>query len=333
MSSDLTVNINAVDNTSATMKKVGSSTKELIVGFSGLATSAFSLYNAYDRINTASLSLEHANLKVKSTANGLEDAQRRQKQAADNLEQAERDLAKAIDTTGEDSEATAKAQAKLQKATEDYNAIVKDVEIAQERNNVAIDTAKRAQDDFTKSIVATGLQIVPTTITMVDSFAKIQVAAATAAGAQGVGGLTKALTTLNSIGAIVIPVTVVIGIVYAIQQAIDYIKEKFLFPEMQKQAAGQGPTPKSWEEMQKGLGLSGVPVPHGAAGGLITKPTLMVAGEKGPEALVPLEQGIGGVTINQYFTVDSWTDLSKVREAAAEGASQGISESLRRRGR
>lgn len=47
-------------------------------------------------------------------------------------------------------------------------------------------------------------------------------------------------------------------------------------------------------------------VPKAAAGGIVTKPTLLLAGEAGPEAIVPLTKGggVGGDTVNVYLTVE-----------------------------
>ena len=52
----------------------------------------------------------------------------------------------------------------------------------------------------------------------------------------------------------------------------------------------------------KGIGnfLGGVDIPGFADGGIVTRPTLAMVGEKGPEAIVPLGRGggVGGVTVN-----------------------------------
>jgi SLT domain-containing protein len=46
--------------------------------------------------------------------------------------------------------------------------------------------------------------------------------------------------------------------------------------------------------------LGGINIPGFADGGIVTKPTLAMVGEKGPEAIVPLGRGggVGGVTVN-----------------------------------
>ena len=52
----------------------------------------------------------------------------------------------------------------------------------------------------------------------------------------------------------------------------------------------------------KGIGnfLGGMSIPGFADGGIVTRPTLAMVGEKGPEAIVPLGRGggVGGVTVN-----------------------------------
>jgi SLT domain-containing protein len=46
--------------------------------------------------------------------------------------------------------------------------------------------------------------------------------------------------------------------------------------------------------------LGGINIPGFADGGIVTRPTLAMVGEKGPEAIVPLGRGggVGGVTVN-----------------------------------
>ena len=57
---------------------------------------------------------------------------------------------------------------------------------------------------------------------------------------------------------------------------------------------------------------SGVEVPRMAAGGVVTRPTLAVIGEAGPEAVVPLSRGgAGGVTINVQGSIWQTEDLAR----------------------
>jgi len=58
--------------------------------------------------------------------------------------------------------------------------------------------------------------------------------------------------------------------------------------------------------MVHGNGARGLNPPHGASGGIVTRPTLAMIGEAGPEAVIPLNStpgssalgGMGGITIN-----------------------------------
>jgi len=56
----------------------------------------------------------------------------------------------------------------------------------------------------------------------------------------------------------------------------------------------------SLRESLGGFNLGGIKIPGFADGGIVTKPTLAMVGEKGPEAIVPLGKGLagGGVTVN-----------------------------------
>jgi len=56
----------------------------------------------------------------------------------------------------------------------------------------------------------------------------------------------------------------------------------------------------SLRESLGGFNLGGIKIPGFADGGIVTKPTLAMVGEKGPEAIVPLGKGLagGGITVN-----------------------------------
>ena len=60
--------------------------------------------------------------------------------------------------------------------------------------------------------------------------------------------------------------------------------------------AGMGQMTAAQFAQQKALGRS-LGIPGYAEGGVVTQPTLAMVGEKGPEAVIPLEQ-MGGITIN-----------------------------------
>ena len=48
----------------------------------------------------------------------------------------------------------------------------------------------------------------------------------------------------------------------------------------------------------KSFGFDIAPIPSLAEGGIVKSPTLAMIGERGPEAVVPLSRGVGGVTVN-----------------------------------
>ena len=59
-----------------------------------------------------------------------------------------------------------------------------------------------------------------------------------------------------------------------------------------------------YNTVAEAVGFGGIPqvshvtIPRMAAGGIVTQPTLAVVGESGPEAVVPLNEGYGNITIN-----------------------------------
>ena len=165
----MTLQINAQDNASDTMRSVGASAKDLIVGFSGVATAAFGLYNAYDSVNDAQLRVEKANLSVAKSQEALNDAQDKASQKGKDLENAQVALEQAIENYGEGSEEAAKAQAKLTKATEDFSDACDSTSLAQEALTLKQESAAKAQEDVGKSMTSAFLQVVPSAITMVSS--------------------------------------------------------------------------------------------------------------------------------------------------------------------
>jgi len=149
---------------SETQKQTNASAKNLVMGFSGLATSAFSLYNAYDKVADMQLSVDRANLQVKTSANSVEDAQRK--------------LNIAIEKYGADSE-----QAKV---------AADDLSLAQERYQVSVDRAQMVQDNMNEAMVSSALTVIPTVITAIGSLATIK-----ASWTAITGGVTAAQTALG----------------------------------------------------------------------------------------------------------------------------------------
>ena len=60
-----------------------------------------------------------------------------------------------------------------------------------------------------------------------------------------------------------------------------------------------------------GGGGEGVSFPRMAAGGVVTRPTLAMIGEAGPEAVVPLGKGMGGTTIIVHGSIWQTEDLAR----------------------
>jgi hypothetical protein len=129
----------------AEQEKTNASVRSLVTGFSGLATGAFALYNAYDRVADMQVSVDRANLQVKTSLNALEDAQRRYNAA--------------VEKYGVDSEQARAAAA--------------DLTVAQERYQVAVERANMIQGNLNEAMVQSALTVIPTVITMVDSGVKV----------------------------------------------------------------------------------------------------------------------------------------------------------------
>ena len=82
-----------------TQQRTDTSSRALALGFNNIATSAFSLYDAYDRVQDMQVSVDRANLQVKSTLNSVEDAQRRYNEAVNKYgEDSDKAKAAATDT-------------------------------------------------------------------------------------------------------------------------------------------------------------------------------------------------------------------------------------------
>jgi phage-related minor tail protein len=65
-------------------------------------------------------------------------------------------------------------------------------------------------------------------------------------------------------------------------------------------------------------------IPKLAEGGIVTKPTLAMIGERGPEAVVPLNRGTTGVTVNINGPVYGFSDFEdKVTEAVRDSVRRG----------
>ena len=126
-------------------QRVTASSKDLVMGFSGVATSAFALYNAYDAVQDMQVSVDRANVSAKGSLNSLEDAQRKYNET--------------VRLYGEDSE-------KAQIAS-------KDLTLAQERYQVAAERAEMMQGNLNERMVSSALMVIPSVITMIGSLKAI----------------------------------------------------------------------------------------------------------------------------------------------------------------
>lgn len=80
---------------------------------------------------------------------------------------------------------------------------------------------------------------------------------------------------------------------------------------------------KAWEWIKKvfsaekgpARGTASIPdMPQMAAGGIVTSPTVALIGERGPEAVIPLDQtGLGSVTINETINIHGPVDQQTLR--------------------
>lgn len=141
------------------------STKGLIVGLSGVATSAWSLYQGYDRLVDAQVGVDRAMLAAKSSANAMEDAQKRYNAVVEKY-----------------GPASAEAEASL-----------KDLQLAQERATVAQERAEMVQGNLSESYVGFGLSIVPSVITITSNLSTVM---SNLGGASGIA--TAAMNVMSS---------------------------------------------------------------------------------------------------------------------------------------
>lgn len=136
-------------------------------------------------------------------------------------------------------------------------------------------------------------------------------------GAAGAGGATGAVVAGAGIAAA--PAALLTGL-YAVHAA---------YPEAQtnirkaQQIIGYGGTaaPAGWN----------MPAAFGAEGGIISKPTLLVAGESGSEALVPLNKLHSGSGSNIIANITQNNNITKIADAeeAADKAYQRILSNLK----
>jgi len=301
------------------------STKDLVVGFSGVATSAFSLYSAYDRVGDAQLGVDRANLQVKTSTKAVEIAQKR--------------LNDAIAEYGSGSEQASDAS--------------RDLSIAQERYALAVDQADEAQSRINESLVQGALQIAPTAITMVDSLSKtwknfpdmsgmlknlssnvagVGISAKTAA--LGVGAFVGGFLVADTIfGAIPEDIRAIAGALTASIAAIVAATVAWMAFHGTMTVGVAVPVILA----AVGVGIAGIKAAVAMAeGGIVRKPTLALIGEAGPEAVVPLNRGGGIGETTQYITVNPTISIGSISSdldlpRVTGAVSRGIAEGVRRR--
>jgi len=302
------------------------STKDLVVGFSGVATSAFSLYNVYDRVGDAQLRLDRANLQVKTSSKGVETAQVR--------------LNDAIKKYGANSEqATVAAQ---------------DLEIAQERYSVAADNADNVQDNLNSTMIQGALQIIPTSITMVDNLSR------TWKNFPDMSGTLKSLSSnVANVGSTAktaaIGVSAFVGGFMVADTLLSAIPEELqaISGALTASIAAIVAATVAWMAFHGtmtvgtavpiilaavGVGIAGVKAAVAMKeGAIVTQPTFALIGEAGPEAVIPLSKmGLGGFEGTQYITVNPTISIGNISsdvdlERVTGAVSKGIAEGLRRR--
>ncbi len=314
----------ASDRVQKNQVEVTKSSRALVTGFSGVATSALSLYNAYDRVADMQVSVNRANLQVKTSSNSVEDAQRR--------------LNAAVAKYGTDSEQA--------------EAAADDLRLAQERYQVSVERAEMLQGNMNEAMVQSALQVIPTTITMVDSLGKawknfpdmsgvlkkvsdgvsnVGISAKTAAigVAAFVGGFLVADTILGAIpedmkaiaGALTATIAAIVAATVAWMAFHGTMTVGVAVPIILAAV---------------GVGIAGVKAAVGMAeGGIVRTPTLALIGEAGPEAVIPLNRVAAGAE-TQYITVNPTINIGEVSSEldlprVTEAVSRGIAEALRRR--
>jgi len=254
------------------------------------------------------------------------------------------------------------AQNQLNKALEKYGygsaeaeQAADNLSVAQERYALDVQAAEDAQDSMNETIMAAALQVIPTSITMIDSLSKAW------KNIPDVSGLLTKITDGVANGGISAK-TAAIGVAAFFGGFLVADQLLGAIPEDMRQIAGAltatiaaiVAATVAWMAFHGtmtvgvavpiilaavGVGIAGVKAAVAMAeGGIVTKPTLALIGEAGPEAVIPLNHGSGGTgETNQYITVNpviniesisSEFDLAQVSEAVSEGIAEGFRRRL-----
>jgi hypothetical protein len=298
--------------------------KELALGFNNLATSAFSLYDAIDRVQDMQVSLDQANLQVKTSLNSIQDAQTR--------------LNSTTEKYGADSD-KAKAAAE-------------DLKLAQDRYSLAVERAEVMQGNMNEAITKSALQVIPTAISMVDSLNRIwknfpDVSGMLSNVSSKIGDVgVSAKTAALGVGAFVGGFLAGDTLLKALPENLRGIASALMAGIAAVVAATV-----AWMAFQGtvtlgvavpvilaavGAGIAGVKGLMGLAeGGIITSPTVALLGEAGPEAVIPLKKAsdFQNATLSPqqqitvYINIESINtpaDYEKAKDAVLEGLAEGL---------
>ena len=174
--------------------KLKSSALDVVTGLSGVATSAFALYNGFDRLQTIQLTADKANLSLQRSQEAVKKAQE--------------DLTEAVTKYGPESSEAAASTKKLELAQQALS-------IAQERAEITQDNVGQAQMGFALSIVPTSITALKSLHTAYDGIKSAQELVGVASS-----GLSKALSFMAA-NPIVLVITaiaaLVAGLIWAYQ--------------------------------------------------------------------------------------------------------------------
>jgi class 3 adenylate cyclase len=130
-----------LDHLGQQQKEVSFSARDLATGFSGMATSAFSLYMSVDRLERSQYAAEKANLTLQ--------------RATENLDQSQKNYNETVLKYGVNSDEAADASDKLK--------------IAQEALDLATNRVEITTNDVNNTMMQSALMVIPSLITMVTS--------------------------------------------------------------------------------------------------------------------------------------------------------------------
>jgi hypothetical protein len=261
------------------------SIRQFAVGMSGVATSAFGLYSAYDRVHQSEIMLDRANLMVRTSTKAVEDAQA--------------NLTKAVADHGP--------------ASDEAKTATETLSIAQDRLELSNERADEAQNNVNKTMLSIALMVIPSTITMVDSLsrawnnlpdvtglltqmstriASVGISASTAAIGVGafVGGFLTGYTVITQFGDAMGPVgraiLAIVPAIIAAAAAVWMLQEGITLGVATAALVAAGIAVGAMVANLQGYGN-----PIGLAeGGILNRRTVVYAGEAGPEIYMPLDQ-------------------------------------------